>query len=246
MNAERADAHPYPTLAAFLADPRRPEGTLQCWEVHGFVYAVVCAPVEMRESELEPEIFGRADPGFRNDAEREAVTAELTELYTDIVSDVAVDEPDLPAQCRFRPEVMDNFEVGAPVRDWARGFARAHYWLEDHWAEYLADECDDLLHSSVMILSFFAARRLAEAYTARTRNRLVSLESAAKFARLHFRDAMREYAALGRSRGTPFLAPEPAPPLWRPPSWHAERDSQQFCDCGSGKPRSLCCGASLH
>lgn len=234
----------YPRLAEFLASPERPPGTLSDVELHGFLYAVVCAPVAVLPGDCMPVIFGGATPGFESMSQARAVSDELTSLFVDVVCDAAGGEPGLPGHCRFEPRVMSNFDEGAPVRQWARGFTRGHFWLEDFWLDYVVGRSAELLGVAVMMLSFFADRPLAAEYAKRSTAPNTTVESAAGLVQRRFGDAMKIYASLGQASRD--LLEWRTPSLRRTSSWRAKRRAAEFCRCGSRKPRNLCCDARVH
>lgn len=246
VNAEPRDRPrgEYPRLIQFLASPERPEGTLSDRELRGFLYAVVCAPVAVLPRDCMPLIFGGATPGFESIAQARAVSDDLTSLFVDIVCDTAGGEPALPEHCRFRPRLLSNFDEGAPVRRWARGFTRGHFWLEEFWLDYVAEQSAELLGVSVMMLSFFADRRLAAEYARRSTAPGTTLEAAAEFVHRRFEAAMKIYASLGQANSD--VLDRSVPALRRATSWRARRRAAEFCHCGSRQPHNLCCGARLH
>ena len=51
-------------LRSFLANARRPTGTLSYHEVQGFLFAIASAPEMARPSEWMPMIFGEGGPEY--------------------------------------------------------------------------------------------------------------------------------------------------------------------------------------
>jgi len=104
--------------------------------------------------------------------------------------------PRLPADCAFRDDALQNLEPDAPVSQWSQGFTLGHDWLRETWDLYVAEDDEDF-GPIVLILSFFTARRLAEAYRKELELRK-SLKATATTIRDLFPEALREYARLGR------------------------------------------------
>jgi yecA family protein len=186
------------SLAAFLSDPKRPQGTLSYHELQGFLFVIASAPELIVPSEWMPQVFADQDAGYRDQAEAETVVGELMALYNDINAGVAAEAAVLPADCEFLADVLANLEPDAPVSQWSRGFAQAHGWLEETWDEYVPDEHDDEFGMMVLALSFFSSRRLAEAYRKEVKSKQ-SLEAMATMVRDVFPDVLEDYAQLGRT-----------------------------------------------
>jgi uncharacterized protein len=132
-------------------------------------------------------------------------------------------------------------DEGAPLSEWARGFAAGHGWLSESWEAYTVDELDEELGALMMVLSFFASREVAEAFAQEFTPKDRDIDGlAAKFLEL-FPTAMHDYAHLGGSIAQVIA------------EWEAERlpaRSQKVgrndpCPCGSGKKYKKCCGAAL-
>lgn len=186
-------------LARFLADPRRPAETLGYHELQGFLFAVASAPDLVRPSEWMPEVFGGQDAGFADLDEAQAILPELIALYNAINSSVASGRAALPADCRFRRNVLDNLETDAPVSMWARGFVHGHQWLDEDWDAYVPEQFDQDFGMVVLTLSFFATPGLARAFVKEMGR--TDLSEAATLLRRVFPDALTEYARLGRTIG---------------------------------------------
>lgn len=185
-------------LKTFLAAPSRPAGTLQYHQLQGFLFSVTSAPELILPSEWLPIVFGEKEAGYRSLAEAQSIVGEMMSLYNDINAGVAEGAPRVPIDCAFRDDALANLEGDAPVSQWSQGFVLGHNWLSETWELYLPDEEeDDEFGSVVLVLSFFARRRLAEAY--RKELKLPqSLKATAMTIRDLFPDALREYARLGR------------------------------------------------
>lgn len=226
------------TLAQFLADPRRPPGTLRYHELQGFLFAVASAPDLVRPSEWMPEVFGGTEAGFADLDEAQAILPELMALYNVVNASVASERAALPEDCRFRRNVLANLDADAPVSLWARGFVHGHQWLEEDWAQVVPDEFDEDFGMVIMTLSFFARPTLAKAFV-RELGHTELAEAAALFRRV-FPDALAEYARLGRSISR-ILIEHAAANLPRAPVKVRRNDP---CPCGSGRKYKKCCGSA--
>ena len=60
----------------------------------------------------------------------------------------------LPVRCGFDEDISQNFEEGASISQWSRGFACGHDWLAEVWEEYLFGELDEECGATLMVLSF--------------------------------------------------------------------------------------------
>ena len=223
-------------LRAFLADPRRPSGTLAYHELQGFLFAVACAPELAKPSEWLPIVFGEKDAGYETLEQAREVLGELMTLYNSVNAAV-VDRATLPSDCEFRVDLLANFEADAPVAQWSRGFLRGHQWLEESW-EYVPKKLDDEFAAMLMTLSFFSSRQLAEAFSAETEHR--NLERLATTMRRVFPNAVAEYAHLGRTIHQVLM--EEANAGASKPVVKVGRNEP--CPCGSGRKFKKCCGAA--
>lgn len=222
-------------LEAFLADPRRPAGTLTFHELQGFLFAVASAPELVAPSEWMPQIFGDQGAPYETLEEAQNVIVELMGLYNVINATVTADLVALPSDCAFRPDALANLDDDAPVAQWSRGFLGGHQWLEESWDPFIPEELDDEYGGLLMTLSFFASRDLAEAYCAEARG--PSLQETAEAIVGVFEAAMGEYAHLGRRV---LDASTEASPIVR-----QEKIGRNLpCPCGSGRKYKKCCGAS--
>lgn len=101
-------------LADFLAAPERPEGTLDVQALHGFLFAVGCAPEAQAPSRWRRAIFNDQPPGFRDEHQAEAVTEAVMKRYQHIQAQIASGEAALPAWCVARTPASKNFADDAP------------------------------------------------------------------------------------------------------------------------------------
>ena len=222
-------------MRSFLADPRRPPGTLAYHELQGFLFAVTCAPELAKPSEWLPIVFGDKDAGYETLEEAREVLGELMALYNSMNAAVAEDRAALPIDCAFRSNLLANLEADAPVAQWSRGFLRGHQWLEESWT-FVPKTLDDEFAALLMTLSFFASRQLAEALCAETEHG--DLEALAATMRQVFPNALAEYAHLGRAIHQVLM--EEARDRSVKPNIKVGRNEP--CPCGSGRKYKKCCG----
>jgi hypothetical protein len=76
-------------------------------------------------------------------------------LYNAVNATVAADRATHPAECRFRRKVVENFDAGAPIAQWSRGFMRGHQRLEESWDQYVPAELDDELAAAPQQILYF-------------------------------------------------------------------------------------------
>ena len=223
-------------LRAFLADPRRPPGTLTYHELQGFLFAVACAPELAKPSEWLPIVFDGHDAGYGTLEEAREVLGELMALYN-AVNAAVTDRPALPSDCVFRSNVLANLDPDTPVAQWSRGFLRGHQWLEETWT-LVPKKLEDEFAAMLMTLSFFASKQLAEALCAETEQG--NLEKLAVTMRRVFPSAVTEYAQLGRTIHQ-VLMEEQRDRAARP---SVKVGRNERCPCGSGRKYKKCCGAA--
>ena len=230
-------------LRAFLEHPDRPEGILNYPQLRGFLYAVAGAPELVLPSEWIPEALGGGAPGFKDEEEAGTIHTALIEEYNAVNG--ACLKGVMPPGCELRREPMANLEEDAPIREWARGFSRGYYWLEETWQGYLPgdgqsddpreQEVDAEFSAAVMVLSFFASREFAEAAARETG---MDLSTFASDVHGLFADAIGSYAGIGRAIQAAVEEVDRTP---------YQRESPKIgrndpCPCGSGKKYKRCCG----
>jgi uncharacterized protein len=228
------------SLAAFLDDPARPQGTLRYHELQGFLFTIASAPELIRPSDWMPLIFGDGEPGYADLDEANAVLTEIMSLYNEVNASIFSERAALPADCVFRDDTLANLDDAAPVSQWSRGFVLGHTWLEDVWNSCLPDELAQETGATLMVLSFFASGRLAEAFRQQTAPGQ-SLEVLATTIRRVFPEAVTEYAELGRSVSELLADQEEAA---RTPRRRQKTGRNDPCPCGSGRKYKKCCGTS--
>jgi uncharacterized protein len=226
-------------LRSFLDHPARPAGTLRYHELQGFLFTIASAPELVRPSEWMPIVFGDHEAGYESLAEAKAVLGELMALYNSINEAVGEDRAALPADCNFRAETLANLEDTSPVAEWSRGFLRGHQWLEESWEPYVPDDLEEESATTLMALSFFASRKLAEAFLAETGQ--PDLKVMAEAIRSVFPDAVASYAHLGRSIHKALMEHRG---IKTEPRRVVKTGRNDPCSCGSGKKSKKCCGAN--
>ena len=229
------------TLQAFLEHPARPAGTLGYHALQGFLFAVVNAPELVLPSEWLPLVFDEQDASFGSVEEAKAILGEIMTLYN-AVNAAAREESALPTDCVFRDDVLANFGDGAPIAQWSRGFLHGHGWLDEVWEAYVPDALDEEYAATLMVLSFFASRNLAEGFCAECTGPDQSVETMAAAMRRVFPAAVAQYMHMGRSIAT-VLAQRETDPQQSSPTKAGRNDP---CPCGSGQKYKKCCGATVH
>ncbi|KAF0191220.1 MAG: yecAH [Gammaproteobacteria bacterium] len=230
-------------LAAFLAAPGRPEGTMRYCELAGFLYAVACSPDMVRPSEWLPLIFDEQQGGYATLEEAQEILPLIMTLYNHVNAGVLERAPALPPGCAARAEAMENLDTEAALSQWARGFSGGHDWLAEVWDEYAPEEIDEALGASLLVLSFFASRDLAEAYRDEVNAHEVSLEELAGEMLEALPEAMTSYAHMGRALYEAVLS---APGAETHEPVRSEKIGRNDpCPCGSGKKYKKCCGPVL-
>jgi uncharacterized protein len=224
-------------LRPFLEHPDRPPGTLRYHELQGFLFALASAPEMVPPSEWMPMVFGEHAAGYESLEEAKAVVGELMALYNAVNATVTADRATLPVDCPFRTAVMENFDAGAPMTQWSRGFMRGHQWLEESWDPYVPAELDDEFAALLMTLSFFASMDIAEAFRSETKQ--PDLAEMATNIRRMFPDAVAEYAQLGRTIHKVLLENQAE----TSPRRSIKVGRNEPCPCGSGRKYKVCCGA---
>ncbi len=230
-------------LAAFLSAPDRPEGTLGYCELAGFLFAVACSPGPVHPSEWIPLVFNENEGGFRTLAEAQEILPVIMALYNHAIDGVMEHAPALPPGCTVRADPLANLDTDAPLARWARGLIRGHNWLSELWAEYTPEALDGKLGADLLVLGFFANRRMAEAFlNEATRKDKSPADMAGDMLRL-LPEAMRDYARIGRAI---YVASMEAAQERQKPVRSVKIGRNEPCPCGSGKKYKKCCGAASH
>jgi uncharacterized protein len=227
-------------LKKFLNDAARPTGTLSYHELQGFLFAIASAPELIRPSEWMPLVFGGAEAGYASLDEAKRMIGELMSLYNVVNASVSAETAELPPDCGFRDDVLANLDEDAPIAQWSRGFMQGHQWLDELWESYVPEALDEQFAATLLTLSFFASRDIAEAFRKESASDQ-SLRTLATTVRRVFRGAVAEHAHLGRSISR-VLAEHAA--AERTPRRVAKTGRNDPCPCGSGRKYKKCCGAN--
>jgi uncharacterized protein len=198
----------------------------------------------VRPSEWLPLVFGGNEGGWEDLDQTQAMLEAIMGLYNHINLGVLEGEPVLPPGCTVHAEPLDNFEPGAPLSEWARGFSGGYGWLENAWDDMAPEEFDAELDADLMILSFFSSRELAETYRDEIESQGLSrkrtLAELADVVIKEIPDAMQSIAHMGRALYEAVLA-RPQTPV------RSEKIGRNDpCPCGSGRKYKKCCGTALH
>jgi len=153
-------------LKNFLTSPERPEGTLSYHETQVFFYAITCSPELIAPSEWLPLIFNEHDAEYASQDEAQAVIQDLLALYNVINTQVVTINIGLPDDIELQQSALDNAGEDTMLGHWSRGFFKGHNWLIELWDHYTPDTLQDELASSLMVMSFFTSRRIAEDFYA--------------------------------------------------------------------------------
>ena len=231
------------TLQAFLEHPSRPAGTRRYHELQGFLFTVVSAPERIPPSDWLPIVFSDQEVDYASRDEAQEILGQIMVLYN-TVNAAVMDAPTLlPADCPLRDDVLANFEDAAPMAQWSRGFLLGHQWLEELWKEHLPEELAEELAATLMTLTFFSSRALAEAFVAENTGEEQSLETAAATIHGILPRAVAQYAHMGRSIAAVLMEHDAEAPE---PTRTTKVGRNAPCPCGSGKKYKRCCGATLH
>ena len=137
-------------LARFLASPAQPDDTLTYHALQGFFFALACSPELAQPSEWLPLVFGGQAPNFSGEKGAEAALGRIMKLYNQITHETLRGEAGLPADCRFRDEVLANLEEDAPISQWSSGFLTGHLWLREAWDDYVPKSLEKAFTADVM------------------------------------------------------------------------------------------------
>jgi len=235
-------------LVEYLDSPERPDGTLRFHELQGFLFAIASSPETIVPSEWLPMIGNDEELNFADENEAQEILGLVMAVYNEVNTAVLERSNALPTGCAFDDDVAANFEDDSSISQWSRGFAAGHDWLAEVWEGCLFGELDDECGATLMVLSFFGSRQLAEAYYAdaapgRRKSQDVSFEDFAGTMRELFPDSLASYANLGR---TIFEVVSKRGAGGGEPVRNIKIGRNDSCPCGSGKKYKKCCGGSIH
>jgi uncharacterized protein len=228
-------------LEAFFGAAQRPPDGMRYPEVAGFLFAVACAPEMALPSQWLPIVLSEDGTGDVGMAEVQEVLGAIMALYNATNDGVRRGEPVLPPGVAPRSPVADNLAPDSAVSLWARGFSAGYDWIREAWTTHTPEELNEPLGASVLVLSFFASRGLAEAYRREIRADATLEQTAEEMLRL-FPQAMEDHAHIGNSIFEALRAQQAAPG----PARGDKVGRNDPCPCGSGKKYKKCCGAGVH
>jgi uncharacterized protein len=214
----------------------------------GLLFAIASSPETIPPSEWLPLIGNDADLNFAGQEEAQQILVLVMTLFNEVNTSVLERSNALPPGCAFAKDILENFDDGSSISQWSRGFTSGHNWLAEVWEGFLFGELDEECGATVMVLSFFESKRLANAYfkDMRPHKRKTgdeTFENFAKTMREMFPDALASYAHLGRSI---FEAVLEHGTTGREPAESTKIGRNEPCPCGSGKKYKKCCGRSIH
>lgn len=122
--------------------------------LHGYLFAVATHPKLIPPSTWLPPLFGgleEEEHGFADEEAFSAACQAVFELYNLVNEQVLATEPALPRDCVIQPHAEDNLAPGAPLRQWAQGFARAREWFGHHMDDWAAESETDAAHAAQLV-----------------------------------------------------------------------------------------------
>ncbi len=236
---EKSSPEAFDRLRFFLNSTDRPDETLTYNELLGFLYAIACSPEMIPPSDWVPMIFANEEANYHDANEASVITEAIMTLYEQCNQQVLDGNPAVPPGCTPILPVIDNFCDESPLAQWANGFLIGHSYLQDVWDSLIQDEWEDELGSCLMVLSFFADIKLAEAYGEEALSEERSLEQLAESVLKVFDDAMMSYAHMGRALYIAMLELEQEEKEQIVAEYVAQG---KCCPCGSGELFDNCCG----
>ena len=225
-------------LRAYLEHPDRTAGTLGLAELQGFLFAIANSPEFIAPVEWVPAVFGEQEPAFTADDEA-PVTAALMEEYEAVEAAADDGAAALPPGCTIDGNALANLEERSPLARWSRGFVEGHRWLQETWELAVPDDDSEIareLAFTVLALSFFSSRRIADALAAETG--VKDIERIAVTMAKAVPSAVGTYVAIGRTLRDEWS--ESSEPVRRAGPKIGRNDP---CLCGSGRKYKRCCGA---
>ena len=190
-------------LTEFLDSPKRPDGTLRFHELQGFLFTIASSPETIPTSEWLPLISNDEDFGFADEDEAQRILNSIMAQYNEVNTAVLERSRELPRGCSFDDDLYAKFDENSSIAQWSRGFLIGHDWLSEVWEEYLIEEMDEECGATMMVLSFFSSRQLAEAYfddSRPTRKKSDKrFEQFTETIRGLFPSALASYAHMGRT-----------------------------------------------
>jgi len=238
--SEKSSSEAFDRLRSFLESTDRPEDTFTYNELLGFLFTIASSPEMIPPSDWVPMIFANEEANYRDSEEANIITETIMILYGQCNQQVVDGNPVLPPSCASAQPPMENFYDDAPLGQWANGFLIGHSYLEDVWEAVVQEEWEEELGSCLMVLSFFADIKLAEAYSEEALTEERSIEDLAESILEVFDDAMVSYARMGRAL---YIAMQELEQEEKKEASMEDAEKDEHCPCGSGELFSKCCGA---
>lgn len=238
----------YSDLDRFLGHASRPAETFTFHELQGFLFAIASSPETIPPAEWLPMLGNDESLNFADEAEGEKMLGLVMHLYNETNQNVLERRNAMPRDCAFHDDLWPNFDDDASISQWSRGFAAGHDWLSEVWEEHLFGELDDECSATLMVLSFFSSKQLAQAYFEEFAPRKkgdteTTFEEFADAVRDLFPDSLASYANLGRSI---FEAVAERNARRQEPARSSKVGRNAPCPCDSGRKYKKCCGRRLH
>ncbi len=237
--SEKSSPEAFDRLRSFLESTDRPEDTFTYNELLGFLFAIACSPEMIPPSDWVPMVFANDEANYRDSDEANTITETIMILYGQCNQQVLDGNPVVPLSCAPVLPPMDNFFDEAPLGQWANGFLIGHSYLEDVWDTLIQSEWEEELGSCLVVLSFFADIKLAEAYGEEALTEERSIEELAESVLKVFDEAIVSYAHMGRALYIAMLELEQGDKEQLVAEYVGQGEP---CPCGSGKLFSKCCG----
>ncbi|MDH3976813.1 MAG: UPF0149 family protein [Deltaproteobacteria bacterium] len=224
-------------LKKFLISPDRPEGTLNYYELAGFLFTIASSPEFVQPSEWLPLIFNDQDAEYESLEEAQNIVQDVMGLFN-CISESAGKKGKLPMGCEPDKDAMANLKVNAPLSLWAQGFIIGHEWLQECWTEYLPESMDEELGEIMLILSFFASENLAKSLVEKSEDQETSLDKVAISILDLFPGAVELYSSIGQ---TIFRTVQNLSSKKGKTASTLKIGRNEPCPCGSGKKFKKCC-----
>lgn len=122
-------------LEAFLAQPERPEYTMNFYQLAGYLRALVSGPEVIEQKEWMSLIFVDQNPNFSDKEQELLITQTLNSFYNAHRVQLLSNLCDLP--CTH--EYSQNWSDRADVEQWARGFMQGFIVSQPRWSFFLEE-----------------------------------------------------------------------------------------------------------
>jgi len=184
-----------PELANWLADPARPANTLNLDQLLGFLFAIICTPALLKDSDWMPAVFG-------DQLNKVSDATNYLDAIINVKKHIAQDIDDfmieLPKPCQLTEPFESNFETNA-LHHWCKGFELGLTLTEHFWDDCKAEAQPQ---SFWMMLSFFSNLHNAQQLTAKFQNGALPIETVTRHIFSEFNKMLQGYADLSRKYRT--------------------------------------------